>query len=175
MPAMKRTVEDLPLVPTTWIEAKRRCGIPSAVISLCMRSSPKRMPNSSRSSRYSSAWRRFITGWLSRGPRARGGAKVELGKDAGRRSCPQGMGEPEDAVQRRLAASSAGAWVLGGSSLKLLQLGFELGQLVALGLHHVRRRLAHELLVGELALGARDLAPQLLALLLAAALSLAGV
>ena len=48
---MKRTVDDLPFEPTTWIEAKRRCGMPSAVISLCMRSSPKRMPNSSRPSR----------------------------------------------------------------------------------------------------------------------------
>ena len=57
---MKRTVEDLPFVPTTWIDAKRRCGIPSTVISLCMRSRPKRMPNSSRPSRYSSAWRKVI-------------------------------------------------------------------------------------------------------------------
>src|SRR3954466_14977694 len=50
-----RAVEDLPFEPTTWIEAKRRCGIPSTVISLCMRSSPNRIPNSSRSRRYASA------------------------------------------------------------------------------------------------------------------------
>ena len=46
-----RTVEDFPFEPTTWIDANRRCGIPSTVISLCMRSSPNRIPNSSRPSR----------------------------------------------------------------------------------------------------------------------------
>ena len=50
-----RTVEDLPFVPTTWIGAKRSCGRPSAVSSRRMRSSPKRMPNSSSESRCSSA------------------------------------------------------------------------------------------------------------------------
>src|SRR3954447_22319781 len=54
-----RTVEDLPFEPTTCTLAKRRCGIPSAVMSLCIRSSPNRMPNSSSESRYSSAWRSF--------------------------------------------------------------------------------------------------------------------
>ena len=49
--AIIRTVEDLPFDPTTCTWAKRRCGIPSTVISLCMRSSPNRIPNSSRSSR----------------------------------------------------------------------------------------------------------------------------
>src|SRR4051794_39511855 len=58
--ATMRVVDDLPLVPTTWIDAKRRWGMPRTVISLCMRSRPKRMPNSSRPSRYSSAWRAFI-------------------------------------------------------------------------------------------------------------------
>src|SRR5256714_1617269 len=53
-----RVVDDLPFVPTTWMLAKRRCGMPSTVMSLCMRSSPNRMPNSSRSSRYASASRR---------------------------------------------------------------------------------------------------------------------
>src|SRR3954466_15928417 len=57
MAAIIRVVDDLPFDPTTWIEAKRRCGMPSAVISLCIRSSPNRMPNSSRPRRYSSAWR----------------------------------------------------------------------------------------------------------------------
>ena len=27
-----RTVDDLPFDPTTWIDAKRRCGMPSTVI-----------------------------------------------------------------------------------------------------------------------------------------------
>jgi hypothetical protein len=52
-----RVVDDLPFDPTTWMLAKRRCGMPSTVMSLCMRSSPNRMPNSSRSSRYASASR----------------------------------------------------------------------------------------------------------------------
>ena len=42
-----RVVEDFPFVPTTWITSKRLCGEPSAVISRRIRSSPKRMPNSS--------------------------------------------------------------------------------------------------------------------------------
>ena len=46
-----RTVEDLPFVPTTWMDSKRRCGDPIAVINRCMRSSPKRIPNSSRERR----------------------------------------------------------------------------------------------------------------------------
>src|SRR5918992_1770585 len=65
---MKRAVDDLPLVPTTWIEAKRRWGMPSTVISLCMRSRPKRIPNSSSPSRYSSAWRKVIGPPATRAP-----------------------------------------------------------------------------------------------------------
>ena len=42
-----RVVEDFPLVPTTWIDAKRRSGEPSTVIIRRIRSSPKRIPNSS--------------------------------------------------------------------------------------------------------------------------------
>ena len=42
-----RVVEDLPLVPTTWMESKARSGCPSAVISRRMRSSSKRMPKRS--------------------------------------------------------------------------------------------------------------------------------
>ncbi len=53
--AVMRTVELLPFVPTTWIALKRSCGVPSAVSSRRMRSSPKRMPNSSSPSRCSSA------------------------------------------------------------------------------------------------------------------------
>ena len=53
--AVMRTVELLPFVPTTWIAPKRSCGEPSAVSSRRIRSRPKRMPNSSRPSRCSSA------------------------------------------------------------------------------------------------------------------------
>ena len=42
-----RVVEDLPLVPSTWIVSKRCWGEPSAVIIRRIRSSPKRIPNSS--------------------------------------------------------------------------------------------------------------------------------
>ena len=45
--AVIRVTEDLPLVPTTWIEAKRCCGNPSAVVSLRIRSSPSRQPTGS--------------------------------------------------------------------------------------------------------------------------------
>src|SRR6201996_1334384 len=47
-----RVTEDLPLVPTTWTEAKRRCGRPSAVVSFHIRSRPSFQPTASRSSRY---------------------------------------------------------------------------------------------------------------------------
>jgi len=53
--AVMRTVELLPFVPTTWIAQKRSCGDPSTVRRRRMRSRPKRMPNSSRPSRCSSA------------------------------------------------------------------------------------------------------------------------
>ncbi len=46
-----RVTEDLPLVPTTWTEAKRRCGRPSAVVSFHIRSSPSRHPTGSSESR----------------------------------------------------------------------------------------------------------------------------
>ena len=49
--AVIRVTEDLPLVPTTWIEAKRCWGIPSAVVSLCIRSRPRRQPIASSESR----------------------------------------------------------------------------------------------------------------------------
>ena len=42
-----RVVEDFPFVPRTWMLAKRRWGEPSAVIIRRIRSSPKRIPNSS--------------------------------------------------------------------------------------------------------------------------------
>ena len=45
--AVIRVVEDLPLVPSTWIVSKRRSGEPSTVIMRRIRSSPKRIPNSS--------------------------------------------------------------------------------------------------------------------------------
>ena len=49
--AIIRTVEDLPLVPTTWIESNCRSGWSSAVISRRMRSRPNRIPNNSSDSR----------------------------------------------------------------------------------------------------------------------------
>ena len=49
--AVIRVTEDLPLVPTTWIEAKRCWGRPSAVVSLCIRSRPSRQPTGSSESR----------------------------------------------------------------------------------------------------------------------------
>ncbi len=49
--AIIRVTEDLPLVPTTWTEAKRRWGRPSAVVSFHIRSSPSRQPIISRESR----------------------------------------------------------------------------------------------------------------------------
>jgi DNA-directed RNA polymerase specialized sigma24 family protein len=45
--AAMRVVEDLPLVPSTWIVGKARSGEPSAVIMRRIRSRPKRIPNSS--------------------------------------------------------------------------------------------------------------------------------
>ena len=53
--AVIRTVDDLPLVPTTWTAPKRSCGEPSAVSSRRMRSRPNRMPNSSSDSSRRSA------------------------------------------------------------------------------------------------------------------------
>lgn len=47
--AIIRVVDDLPLLPTTWIESKRSCGLSNTVISRRIRSSPNRIPNSSRS------------------------------------------------------------------------------------------------------------------------------
>ena len=63
-PRVMRAVDDLPLVPTTWIARKRSCGLPSTVSSRRMRSSPKRMPNSSSESRWASASsrRQVLTG-----------------------------------------------------------------------------------------------------------------
>ena len=49
--AVIRVTEDLPLVPTTWIEAKRCWGSPSAVVSLYIRSRPSRQPIGSSESR----------------------------------------------------------------------------------------------------------------------------
>ena len=49
--AIIRVTEDLPLVPTTWIEAKRCWGIPSTVLSLCIRSRPSFQPIGSSPSR----------------------------------------------------------------------------------------------------------------------------
>ena len=42
--AVISATDDLPLVPTTWIEAKRCCGIPSTETSRRIRSRPKRQP-----------------------------------------------------------------------------------------------------------------------------------
>src|SRR5437763_10705137 len=75
-----RAVDDVPFGPTTCTEAKRRCGIPSTVMSLFMRSSPNRMPNSSRSSRYASASRRVIRGVIFL---LVGAARRERGRDRG--------------------------------------------------------------------------------------------
>ena len=61
--AVIRVVEDLPFVPTTWIERKRSCGESSAVMSRRIRSSPR------RSARRCSAPRRpprWSTGRLAR-------------------------------------------------------------------------------------------------------------
>src|SRR5690348_8180928 len=57
MAAAMRVVEDLPLVPSTWIASKPRSGDSSAVIMRRIRSRPKRIPNSSseRSARSASA------------------------------------------------------------------------------------------------------------------------
>ena len=49
--AVIRVTEDLPFVPTTWIEAKRCCGIPSRVQSRCIRSRPSFQPIGSSESR----------------------------------------------------------------------------------------------------------------------------
>ncbi len=49
--AVIRVTEDLPLVPTTWIEAKRCWGIPSSVQSVCIRSRPSFQPIGSSESR----------------------------------------------------------------------------------------------------------------------------
>ncbi len=46
-----RVTEDLPLVPTTWTEAKRRWGRPSAVVSFHIRSRPSFQPTISSESR----------------------------------------------------------------------------------------------------------------------------
>ena len=43
--AVISVTDDLPFVPTTWIEAKRCCGIPSTETSRRIRSSPKRIPS----------------------------------------------------------------------------------------------------------------------------------
>ena len=49
--AVIRVTEDLPFVPTTWIEAKRCWGIPSIVQSRCIRSRPSFQPIGSSESR----------------------------------------------------------------------------------------------------------------------------
>ena len=49
--AVIRVTEDLPLVPTTWTDAKRCWGMPSRVQSLCIRSSPSFQPIGSSESR----------------------------------------------------------------------------------------------------------------------------
>src|SRR3954452_1705960 len=118
-----RTVELLPLVPTTWTASKARCGRPSAVNSRRIRSRPNFIPNSSRESRWPSA-------------------------------CSS------DQVMR---GGPGGAPVPGGSSERL-ELRLELGELVALAVDHVGGRLRDEALVGQLALGARDLGLEPLAL-----------
>src|SRR3954451_3115294 len=67
MAAPMRTVELLPLVPTTWMDRKRVCGEPRTVSSRRMRSRPKRMPNSSSDSRWSSACSSVqLMSWYSR-------------------------------------------------------------------------------------------------------------
>src|SRR5450755_3178390 len=50
-----RVVEDLPLVPSTWMLWKLRSGEPSAVIMRRIRARPKRMPNSSSECSWRSA------------------------------------------------------------------------------------------------------------------------
>jgi hypothetical protein len=49
--AAKRTVEDLPFVPTTWIASSRSCGASSSSSSAVMRSSPSFIPNGASDSR----------------------------------------------------------------------------------------------------------------------------
>src|SRR6266516_6615441 len=58
-------VEDLPLVPTTWIDSKLRCGEPRRSIRARILCSPKRMPNSSSERRCASA--RFSVQEATRG------------------------------------------------------------------------------------------------------------
>src|SRR3712207_1831949 len=53
------------------------------------------------------------------GRRARGNAKTERAKDAGRRQCRKPLASPRTQAQRRLAASAVGAWVRGRASLGL--------------------------------------------------------
>jgi len=53
--ALIEATDDLPFVPTTWIDAKRCWGLPSAAVRRRIRSSPKRQPNGSREARYASA------------------------------------------------------------------------------------------------------------------------
>src|SRR5206468_9436775 len=67
-----------------------------------------RAPVLSATRRRVSAW---ITRWPPSGPRARGGAKTELAKDAGRDRCMNASTRPRTQVQRWFAASSAGAGV----------------------------------------------------------------
>src|SRR4051812_23826087 len=118
-----RTVELFPFVPTTCTARKARCGLPSAVSSRRIRSSPNFMPNSSSESRWSSA----------------------CSSDQLMRDRPGGEAD-------------------GGGSFERPELGLEPGELLALGLDHLRGRLGDEALVGELALGPGDLALEPLAL-----------
>src|SRR3954462_1234533 len=76
----KRTVEDLPLLPTTWMASNSRSGWPGTSSSACIRSRPNCMPNSSSDSMYLSA---DVTIYriLRPAPQARrGGCSGELGQ-----------------------------------------------------------------------------------------------
>src|SRR5215217_3368096 len=123
-----RVTEVLPFVPTTWIEAKRFCGMPSSEQSRRIRSSPSFQPRTSRRSRISSA-RPAISPGGRRGP-----------------SAPQ-----------------------------LLELSPIGGELRALRVDHVGRRLGDKPLVGELPLPPPHLGPELLSPLLDSGANRVGV
>src|SRR6201986_1371899 len=114
MGAIIRVVEDLPLVPTPWMDSNARSGCPSAVIRRRIRSRPKRIPNSSSESSQRSA------------------------------SGPVTARDPPSPLRSQRVT-----------------LRPQPRQLVALGLDDLRARLGHERLIGELALGALDLAVEL--------------
>ena len=95
--AIIRVVDDLPFDPVTWIARKRSCGDPSAVIRRRIRSSPKRIPNISSESRYSSARDRALSG-TTKGLRLVGPARPARPRSA--RACRARPGRARAAPSR---------------------------------------------------------------------------